>query len=165
MTLRAFLYSLLIPATGFFPLSVTASEPLHSQLEMFPVATANMIRRVIVLEEKERSEEDSYRVEIVAGKTLLTDGVNKLQLGSSLESLNLEGWGYTYYRLGGSGNVISTLMAAPDGAKKVEQWVSGKSLLIPYNSRLPIVVYLPQGYELRYRIWQAPSSWEVAKKG
>ena len=30
-----------------------------------------------------------------------------------------------------------------------------KSRLIRYNSRLPVVVYAPEGVELRYRIWKA----------
>jgi ecotin len=51
--------------------------------------------------------------------------------------------------------MMSTMMAAPEGSEKVERFVPGSPLLIRYNSRLPIVVYAPEGYEIRYRIWAA----------
>lgn len=50
---------------------------------------------------------------------------------------------------------MSTMMAAPEGSEKVKKFVSGTPLLIRYNSRLPIVVYAPEGYEIKYRIWTA----------
>jgi ecotin len=31
----------------------------------------------------------------------------------------------------------------------------GDGLLQGYNSTLPVVVYVPQGFEVRYRIWTA----------
>jgi len=37
-------------------------------------------------------------------------------------------------------------------------------MLIPYNSRLPIVVYVPKGGEVRYRIFEAKTETK-AKKG
>ena len=39
------------------------------------------------------------------------------------------------------------------------------SLQIRYNSRLPVVVYAPDGYEIRYRIWKASEAIEKAEKG
>ena len=46
-------------------------------------------------------------------------------------------------------------MAAPEGAPKVKTLVTAAPLHVRYNSRLPIVVYAPSGYEVRYRIWSA----------
>ena len=34
-----------------------------------------------------------------------------------------------------------------------------------YNSRLPIVVYVPAGVEVRYRIWRADQTAAPAKEG
>ncbi|MNH20233.1 Ecotin precursor [compost metagenome] len=50
----------------------------------------------------------------------------------------------------------STLMACPDTAKK-EAFVPvvGDGFLLRYNSKLPVVVYVPEGVEVRYRIWSA----------
>ena len=45
--------------------------------------------------------------------------------------------------------------AYSEGSEKIKQFVSGTPLLIRYNSRLPIVVYAPEDYEIKYRIWTA----------
>lgn len=136
----------------------------HPQLKAFPTAATGMTRFVIALTDKQRGEEDNFKVELIAGKTLMTDGINKLRLGSNLEAQPLEGWGYTYYQVSGSDKLMSTMMAVPAGHQQLEQFVRGKPLLIRYNSRLPIVVYAPEGYEIRYRIWQAPTDFESASQ-
>ena len=38
-------------------------------------------------------------------------------------------------------------------------------MLIRYNSRLPIVVYAPEGVEIRYRVWKAEPKAIVVEKG
>ena len=50
------------------------------------------------------------------------------------------------------------MIAPPEGASSVKKFVTAPSLLVPYNSRLPIVVYVPEGYEVRYRIWNASAT-------
>jgi ecotin len=56
------------------------------------------------------------------------------------------------------------MMAAPEGSEKIKQFVSGTPLLIRYNSRLPIVVYAPEGYEIKYRTWTAGDAGNADKK-
>ena len=142
-------------AIGLALLNAGALAAGHPELKAFPDAGEGMERLVIVLPHKERGEEDGFKVELTPGKMMLTDGVNLMRLGSTIAPRPLEGWGYTYYEVTGSDVAMSTLMAAPEGGQKVERFVTGTPLLIPYNSRLPIVVYVPQGYEVRYRIWSA----------
>ncbi len=137
-----------------------AVEPLDA----FPAAEDGMTRFVITLPQKERGEEESFKVEIIAGREMLTDGVNQLQLGNVIEPRTLKGWGYTYYEVTGVAEVIGTLMAPPEGAEKVMKFVAGPSLIVRYNSRLPIVVYAPEGYEIRYRVWQAGEERVAEKK-
>jgi ecotin len=60
---------------------------------------------------------------------------------------------------------MGTLMAAPEGVQKREQFVPGTPLIIRYNSRLPVVIYAPKGYDIRYRIWSAGKIAEQAEKG
>jgi ecotin len=109
-----------------------------------------------VLPHKERGEEDLFKVELIVGKEMLTDGVNLIRLGNTIEARPLAGWGYTYYEVAGSStNTISTMMAPPEGAPKIKQFITAPSLQVRYNSRLPIVIYVPNGYQVRYRIWQA----------
>jgi ecotin len=80
-------------------------------------------------------------------------------MDARLDPKPLEGWGYTYYEFSGTGQVASTLMAPPPGAEPVAAFVQGTPLTVRYNSRLPIVIYAPDGYEIRYRIWAAAAEY------
>ncbi|MEZ6055717.1 MAG: ecotin family protein [Planctomycetaceae bacterium] len=160
--MKAFI--LLVPAMLWMS-ALTANAADHPELKAFPQAKEGMQRFVIVLPHKERGEEDAFLVELIIGKTVLTDGVNRSLLGSTISPKPLEGWGYTYYEVTGSGQVGSTLIGVPEGTVPVKKFVSGTPLKIGYNSRLPIVVYAPKGYELRYRIWTAPTETTPAKEG
>lgn len=139
-----------------------ASASGKSPLDAFPAPADGMVRYVVTLAHKARGEEDRFKVELVAGKTILTDGVNSYRLATSIEPRNLKGWGYTYYEVTGSGETMSTLMAPPEGTPQVERFVTGTPLLVRYNSRLPIVVYAPNGVQVRYRIWQANETFSDA---
>ena len=136
----------------------------HSELKAFPEAQEGMERLVIVLPHKERGEEDAFKVELIPGKKMMTDGVNLMRLGTTIAPKPLKGWGYTYYEVTGSDVAMSTRMAVPEGGKKVEKFVAGSPLFIRYNSRLPIVIYVPRGYSVQYRIWKAGEE-KTAEKG
>ena len=150
---------------GFAMLSVSAARAEHPQLKVFPAAKEGMERFVIVLPHKERGEEDAFKVELIVGKEMLVDGVNLVRLANTIETRPLAGWGYTYYEMTGSSEALCTMMAAPEGTPKVLRFVKASPLLIAYNSRLPIVVYVPKGYEVRYRIWKASQQTRKANKG
>jgi ecotin len=137
----------------------------HPELKAFPRAQEGMERFVIVLPHKERGEEDDFKVELTVGKEMLTDGVNQVRLGNAIEPRTLEGWGYTVYEVTGTSDTISTLMAPPEGAPKQKAFVTAAPLHVRYNSRLPIVVYAPNGYEVRYRIWSASETTHKADEG
>lgn len=136
----------------------------HPELKPFPAAAEGMERFVIVLPEKEREEGEWFKVELIPGKKMLSDGVNLMRLGAKIDPHPLPGWGYTYYEISGRDIAMSTNMALPEGTEQVEKFVSGLPLLIRYNSRLPIVVYAPRGFEIRYRIWQASETTRSAEK-
>jgi len=159
MTHRISTACLLVGTLSWLP---PASASGKSPLDAFPAPADGMVRYVITLADKARGEEDRFKVEITAGKTILTDGVNSYRLAYSIESRNLKGWGYTYYEVTGSGETMSTLMAPPEGTPQVEQFVTGNPLLLRYNSRLPIVVYAPNGVQVRYRIWRADDTFSEA---
>lgn len=149
-------------ALGLLPLLAAAATP--ETLEAFPDAEAGMVRFVIPLPEMPRADEN-YSVELVAGRVIQTDGVNRLRMDTTLEAKPLEGWGYTFYEMTGTGNVASTLMAPPPDAEPVDAFVGGTPLTIRYNSRLPVVVYAPEGFEVRYRIWAAAEEHISAREG
>lgn len=149
-------------ATLLLPVLATGSDV--TDLTPFPEPVDGMTRLVIVLPEMSR-DESNYAVELVAGKTIATDGVNLLRMDTALEAKNLEGWGYTYYEMTGSGRTSSTLMAVPEGAPEVRRFVGGPPLNVRFNSRLPVVVYVPKGFEVRYRIWAAADEYLEAGPG
>lgn len=78
----------------------------------YPKAEAGFSRQVIHL--PKQKNEDDYKVQIIAGKTLQVD-CNQQRLGGKLEEKTLKGWGYPMYRLNKVSGPMSTMMACPDG--------------------------------------------------
>ena len=142
-----------------------AADVEHKNLKAFPPAKEGMERFVIVLPHKERGEEDAFKVELIAGQEVMTDGVNRVSLGGKMEAKPLKGWGFTYYEVAKLGPAMSTRIGVPPGTPKVKQFVAGPRMQIRYNSRIPVVIYVPKGAEVRYRIWSAAEEFRKAKKG
>lgn len=138
---------------ALLPAAVLADS--SKNLKAFPTATDGMTRFVLELPHKERAEEGAFMVELIVGKTMETDGVNNVMLGGTINAMPLEGWGFTFYEVKSLGPARSTLIGVPPGTPKVTKFVEGPTKLIPYNSRVPIVVYVPQGAEVLYRIFAA----------
>ena len=141
-------------------LSSIAHGATFESIAPFPKPESGFTRQVIHL--APQPKEDDFQVEILAGKTLTVD-CNRQRLGGMLDEKNLEGWGYPFYRLENVIGPMSTLMACPDGTSKKDFVpVSGDGFLLRYNSKLPIVLYVPKDIEVRYRIWSASSKVEKA---
>jgi ecotin len=126
---------------------------ITKELEPFPEARKGFIRFVIILEQKESDDiEKSYQVEIIPGKTLQVDCNHHSLLGNIIEK-DIEGWGYTYFEFNSDGQIISTKMACPDYILS-DKFIAGETKMIRYNSKLPVIVYVPKGFEVKYKIWQ-----------
>jgi ecotin len=56
------------------------------------------------------------------------------------------------------------MMACP-GRRRHEAFVQlrGDGYLVRYNSKLPLVVYAPDGFEVRYRVWRAGNEIHVGR--
>ena len=142
------------------PLAACATTP--EALKPYPAAEAGYSRHVIEL--PAQANEDEYKVEIIAGKTLEVD-CNQQRLGGQWQEKTVEGWGYSYYELGQVGPAVSTLMACPDGSRKQAfVRVGGEPHLVRYNSKLPLVIYAPDDIEVRYRLWSALGQSSVAPR-
>ncbi len=124
-------------------------------LKAFPPADPGMIRHVIDLPKKE--DESNFKVELVIGKTVKIDAHNQYFFAGKLETESIPGWGYDRYIVRSLGSMAGTLMATAPGTPSVDRFITmgGEPKLLRYNSRLPLVVYVPVGVEVRYRIWQA----------
>jgi len=119
----------------------------------WPEASAGMVRQIIQLPEQQN--EHNFKVELAIGQTREVD-CNRHSLGGSLETKTLQGWGYDYYVFTPASGIASTMMACPDG-KKTSKFIAatpGDNGMLRYNSRLPIVIYTPKDFDVKYRIWQ-----------
>jgi len=132
-----------------------ASAFAADNLKAFPPAEEGMVRYVINL--PEQADETAFKVELIVGKTVKTDAANRYFFIGTLETENIPGWGFNYYILRKLGPMAGTLMAVDPSAPQVERFITlgGEAQLLRYNSRLPLVVYVPAGVEVRYRIWRA----------
>ena len=131
--------SILVSFTKF-PLDSSPKEKENDprkELANFPEASTGMVRHVILLDKK--TNENLYKVEIIPGKVMKVD-CNKHTLMGKTEEKELEGWGYTYFEF------------------------SSQSTNVSYNSKLPIVIYAPKGYTIKYRIWEASKEKNASEK-
>lgn len=128
--------------------------PLQEALKPFPAAKPRQTRWVIQL--PAQSNETDWRVELIPGKQMQID-CNQHHLGGKLHAKTLKGWGYGYYEFISKGQITSTLMACPESSKR-QAFVAAESLMLRYNSRLPLVVYTDKAYQLQYRLWRADAA-------
>lgn len=128
-------------------------------LKPYPEAIDSLERYVIYLDQQ--ADESLFDIELIAGKTMEVD-CNRHRLMGQFSQETVEGWGYNYYVFETEGQVMSTMMMCP--APKTMKFVSGESLSVRYNSRLPLVVYLPKGYELKYKVWTAGELQDAKKQ-
>ena len=145
---------------------VTAvSVPAANDLKAFPAAEKGMVRHVLRLPKLEN--ESAFKVELIAGKTVRVDPANRYFFGSKIEEETIQGWGYPRYLVRNLGPMAGTLMAIDPNVPKVDRFIAlgGEPYLIRYNSRLPVVVYVPEGAEVRYRLWKAGSEAKAIPAG
>lgn len=122
----------------------------ENALKAFAPAQAGQSRWVIQLPKKR--DESLLKVELLAGKYMQVD-CNQHALQGAITTHQVQGWGYSYYHLNTEDGTIATRMHCPDIKRQV--FVHVPSYTVYYNSKLPLVVYTPQGYQVRYRIWKA----------
>lgn len=134
-------------------------------MKAFPPAEEGMVR--FVLNPPEQDDESAFKLELIVGKTVQTDQANLHFFGGKIEEETIEGWGFPKFVVRKLGPMASTLMAVDPNEPKVDRFVSlgGDSFLIRYNSKLPVVVYVPKGVEVRYRVWKAEEAANVMEKG
>jgi ecotin len=151
-----------------FALALTLATTMTlaaDNMKAFPPADEGMARYVINL--PEQADETAWRVELLVGKTVQTDAANRYFFAGTLEIETIEGWGFDRHMLRQLGPMAGTLMAVDPDAPKVERFITlgGEPQLLRYNSRLPLVVYVPEGVEVRYRFWRADVDIATAERG
>jgi ecotin len=134
-------------------------------MKAFPPAEPGMTRYVLDLRQK--PNEEDFRVQLLVGKTVEVDAVNRFFFGGKIEAVNIQGWGFTRYVVEKLGPMSGTKIGVDPSAPKQHRFISlgGEPFLIRYNSRLPIVVYVPEGVEVQYRIWSADEKFSAMEEG
>lgn len=130
-------------------------------LKPFPPAEPGVVRHVVRLPAAD--DESRLKVELIVGKDMQID-CNQHWFGGTFEREVVAGWGYSMYRLSDVAGPASTMMACPPGEERRTAFVTVRldDPFVRYNSKLPIVVYVPDGFSVRYRVWSAPDEYSEA---
>ena len=86
---------------------------------------------------------------MLGGKTLKVD-CNRQSMDGHFSPREVPGRNYPYWVFSSKGQVMSTRMGCPPGSDR-QQFVSAETLLVPYDSRIPLVVCVPEGFEFPSR--------------
>ena len=153
----------LITALGLICLVFSAHS--GDNMKAFSPPEKGMVRYVLQLPKQD--DESAFKVELIVGKTVQVDERNRYFFGGKIQEEAIKGWGFTRYNVSHLGPMAGTLIAVDPNAPKVDRFIplGGEPYLIRYNSRLPVVVYAPEGVEVRYRIWAGESEMKVIEKG
>ena len=145
----------------FAALTVHAGD----NMKAFPPPEKGMVRYVLHLPKQD--DESAFKVELIVGKTVLLDERNRYFFSGKIQQETIKGWGFTRYNVSQLGPMAGTKIAVDPNAPKVNRFImlGGEPYLIRYNSRLPVVVYAPEGVEVRYRIWTAEPETKGFEKG
>jgi ecotin len=143
----------------------SASGQTADHLPAFPPPGAGMVRHVLHL--PAQGDEPLHKVELIVGKAVETDPHNRYFFAGRIEAETIQGYGFTRYVVKKLGPMAGTRMAIPPNTPKAARFITlgGEPYFIRYNSRLPIVVYAPEGAEVRYRIWSPEGNQEAIPQG
>ncbi len=152
----------LISFLSTFPLLHPLAQNSKKNLQIWPKAEKGYQRFIIQL--STLANEDAARIELIPQKKILVD-CNTILIHGNMQSKTIQGWGYNYYRLDSISLPASTLMACPNQTKQNKLISISTNLpFIKYNSKLPIVIYVPKDINLSYRVWSASDLYQGTSK-
>ncbi len=129
-----------------------APNPSAAQeLKAFPATLKGHQRHVIEL--PALPDEADRQIELIGTKAMTVD-CNTRGMDGRFESRDVQGWGYNYWVLQSRGQVMGTMMACPPGSQRPGV-AQTQGTLLRYNSKLPVVVFVPEGMGMRWRVWSA----------
>ena len=128
------------------------------QIEMFPKAKEGY--RQVYIQLPVAKNENDLKVEVFVGAEKMLDCNNYFLMGE-MKTQDLQGWGYNYYEVESKGETGGTLMACLD-KKITKKFVTLKPEIIRYNSKLPLVFYVPKDIEVRYRVLRPDAAMKKA---
>jgi ecotin len=120
-------------------------------LSMYPVAKEGF--KQVVFSVPAKANENDFKIEVFVGADRVVD-CNPLFMLGTIQAQTVEGYGFDFYNAETTGEIAGTLMACPLN-KTHTAFVHVQPQLIAYNSRLPVVFYVPKNMNVKYRIWRA----------
>ena len=134
-------------------------------MKAFPPPEKGMVRYVLQLPKQE--DESAFKIELIIGRTERVDERNRYFFGGKIQEETIAGWGFTRYIVSQLGPMAGTRIAIDPNEPRVNRFITlgGEPYLIRYNSRLPVVVYAPEGVEVRYRIWTGGTEVKAMEMG
>lgn len=143
---------------GFMSSAMAQDNP--KEASMFPEAEKGF--KKVVINVPAKKNEDLLKVELTVGKNAEVDKCNKHFIAGSLKEKTLEGWGYNYYDFKSTGQIAGTKMGCPTN-EKIIKFVTGETIITRYNSKLPLVIYVPEDMTVKYKFWKAKDKWLTNK--
>jgi ecotin len=156
-----FLNAILSALLALLSLITQAQNKTHNKLDtLFPAAQKGY-KKITVYVPK-ANKEQHLKVELLAGITKQVD-CNTHTLIGNIQQQTLTGYGYNYYTVESDGSLASTKMLCLNNTT-TKKFIPLTPYFTNYNSALPLVVYLPETMELKYRIWKASEVMYNTKK-
>lgn len=112
-----------------------------------------MGQKLVAIEVPKMTNEKNLKIEVLVGKTQEIDCNYYFMMGSS-ENFVLNGWGYNYTVVSSKGDIAGTKMGCPENSTRIE-FIHLAPIMFDYNSQFPVVLYVPDFSEVKYRIWTA----------
>lgn len=128
------------------------------EIEMFPKAKEGF--KQVYIQLPVAKNENDLKVEFFVGAEKMLDCNNYFLMGN-VKTQDLQGWGYNYYEVESNGEAAGTLMGCRD-QKKTKKFVTIQPEIVRYNSKLPLVFYVPKDIEVRYRVLRADAKMKSA---
>jgi ecotin len=134
----------------------------QSYLAEYPASQKGLTRFVLHLPVREK--EADLKVEFFAGLQQEWS-CNRPFMQTEIKTRDVKGWGFKYFIASWDGKFASNLVACLGSEVKETSFIHGSGTLIDYNSKLPVVVFAPKDLSVRFRIWNAGATEEMAESG
>jgi ecotin len=112
-----------------------------------------------------RLDDASIQVELLIGKNLSVD-CNPKRFVGKFSTKKVIRRGYVYYTARDIHVPVTTPVVCPEDSLPHQAlvYLDGGPYWVPYSSKVPIVVYVPAGFEVRYRLWTAEATMREAEQ-
>jgi len=144
-------YFILVSSLVITSLLKAQDKNENFNFEMYPKPESGY--KQVYIQVPAEQNEANYKVELFIGFETMVD-CNYHTIIGSIKEKNIEGWGYSYFQVESEGKMTSTLMGCLD-QELSKKFIHMIPQLIPYNSKLPIVLNIPSNFIVKYKIFKA----------